>query len=170
MLSVILLSICFRANAQQVTISGTFTDGSSGEKLIGATVYSEQLKKGAVTNDYGFYLIRLPQNQSIKLKCSFIGYKAVEFELFTKSDTVINISLPILELDEVTIVRERRRIFSHSSNETQILAPKNLPYPSLKPEIDIMDVIRQMPGVQPGLEGSVGFSVRGATMTRTLYL
>lgn len=165
-----LLSVCFLTNAQQVTVSGTLTDGSSGEKLIGATVAAEELRRGTVSNQYGFYTIRLPKDQSIKLKYSFAGYGSVEIELWTGGDTLINLSLPLLELDEVTVFAERRRVFSSSINETQIVSPKNLPYPSLKPEIDILDVVMQLPGVQPGLEGSVGFSVRGGNNDQNLIV
>ena len=39
------------------TVSGHIRDASSGEELIGASVLIKQLKKGSVTNLYGFYSI-----------------------------------------------------------------------------------------------------------------
>ena len=43
--------------AQNITLSGHLKDASSGEALIGATVYVEELKQGTATNSYGFYNI-----------------------------------------------------------------------------------------------------------------
>lgn len=144
--------MCFSVNAQHVTLSGTLTDQNTGEKLIGANIYLVQQKKGTVANSYGFYSLRLPKNQPVKLRYSYLGYKPIEIEASFEKDTTIDVSMAIMELEEVTIIAERRKIFSPSINEIQIISPKNLPYPSLKPEIDILDVVRQMPGVQPGLE------------------
>jgi hypothetical protein len=166
--SCIFLFVCFSTKAQQVTLRGTITDAGTGEKLIGANVIAPELKRGAVSNEYGFYTFGLPKSQAIKVRFSYTGYKSLEVEIKANHDTLVNINLSVLELEEVTVFAERRRIFYPSVNEIQIVAPKNLPYPSLKPEIDILDVIRQMPGVQPGLEGSVGFSVRGGNNDQNL--
>ncbi|MCK5338607.1 MAG: carboxypeptidase-like regulatory domain-containing protein, partial [Bacteroidales bacterium] len=45
------------------TISGFVKDAETGEDLIGATIYIEELKSGTVTNTYGYYSIRLEQDK-----------------------------------------------------------------------------------------------------------
>ncbi|HAE30059.1 MAG TPA: hypothetical protein DCF89_03010, partial [Flavobacteriales bacterium] len=40
---------------EMVTISGYIEDAENGEKLLGGTVFDLRSKKGAATNDYGFY-------------------------------------------------------------------------------------------------------------------
>jgi len=45
---------------QKSTISGYVKEASSGEGLIGASVYVKELKTGNVTNTYGFYSLTLP--------------------------------------------------------------------------------------------------------------
>jgi hypothetical protein len=52
----LLLGCSIAAFAQdKFTISGYMKDASTGEELIGSTVYIEQLAAGTSTNVYGFY-------------------------------------------------------------------------------------------------------------------
>ena len=43
-----------------VTLNGHVLDAENGEVLIGATIYVDELKKGAATNGYGFFSITMP--------------------------------------------------------------------------------------------------------------
>jgi hypothetical protein len=45
---------------QNTTISGILKDSQSGETLIGATIFVNELKLGASTNVYGFYSLTIP--------------------------------------------------------------------------------------------------------------
>ena len=55
----------------QITISGKMTDRTSGETLLGATIEAPVLKRGTVTNEYGFYSFTLPESRdSVLLKFS----------------------------------------------------------------------------------------------------
>ncbi|MCK5102615.1 MAG: carboxypeptidase-like regulatory domain-containing protein, partial [Cyclobacteriaceae bacterium] len=56
------------------TISGNIRDMKSGESLIGATIYINELKSGSITNAYGFYSITIPAG-NYHFTYSFIGYK-----------------------------------------------------------------------------------------------
>ena len=62
------------------TVSGTITDAQTGESLIGATIKTALLKKGAVTNDYCFYSLSLPEGADT-LQFSYVGYQPVEIKL-----------------------------------------------------------------------------------------
>ena len=59
-LSIFFLILSFVTAAQgSFSFSGTVSDASSGEDLIGATVYAEQLKLGTITNSYGIFSMSL---------------------------------------------------------------------------------------------------------------
>ena len=64
-LTLALLTIClFQINSisqEKATISGYITDGKSGEEMIGIKIYIPSIKKGAITNAYGFYSITIPK-------------------------------------------------------------------------------------------------------------
>ena len=66
------------ADKDKRTISGYIKDSETGEDLIGATVYIEELKSGTVSNVYGFYSISLDLG-TYTIKYSYIGYTPIIF-------------------------------------------------------------------------------------------
>jgi len=86
------------------TISGFVKDKSNGESLPGATIYIKELKKGTVSNNYGFYSISLPEGD-YHLRYSYIGYKITNLAFHLKSDTTISIEMSAISenLSEVEI-------------------------------------------------------------------
>ena len=73
----IVLSGAVPARAQKAVLSGYVKDASSGEPLIGAVVFTEDLKTGVSTNNYGFYSLQLDRREQI-IKCSYAGYLTAE--------------------------------------------------------------------------------------------
>src|SRR5882757_2940234 len=60
----------------KVTLSGTITDKSTGEVLIGAAIiFPGEHGAGATTNAYGFYSITVPRG-NYAIVSSYIGYVA----------------------------------------------------------------------------------------------
>ena len=45
---------------EKFTLSGTITEASGNETLIGVTILIQELHTGTTTNSYGFYSITLP--------------------------------------------------------------------------------------------------------------
>ena len=89
------------------TVSGYIMDFSSKETLIGATVLDMNSGRGAITNEYGFYSLTLPEGQ-IEIRTGYVGYKPLTVSFNLTSDTIINIDVQTIEqLDEVTIVGNR---------------------------------------------------------------
>ena len=60
-----LISVCqcvlHNVTAQNFTVSGYVRDKQSGEELIGANIYLNELKQGTSTNPYGFYSLTIPE-------------------------------------------------------------------------------------------------------------
>lgn len=59
------------------TISGRITEASSGESLVGASVYSQANQAGASTNQYGYFSLRIPTGKSA-VRFSYVGYQTRE--------------------------------------------------------------------------------------------
>ena len=70
----LLLALAVGASAQ--TVSGTVTDASTGETLIGATVLDPSSGKGTVTNAYGLS-IYFPYQKTGKVKTAAQQYGAI---------------------------------------------------------------------------------------------
>ena len=158
------------AQTQKFTISGTVEDGSTGEKMIGASVYNGRTLQGTVTNAYGFYSITLPAD-SVQLVIKYLGYKPVIMNLVLKKSETINIKLtPQNELGTVEVVAQQR--IEESSQMSTIEIPiqqiKNIP--ALLGEVDVLKALQLLPGVQSGGEGSSGFYVRGGGPDQNLIL
>ena len=103
--SLLLLLLCFNIWGQEnYTISGTITSAASNETLIGVNVIIPELNKGAVTNEYGFYSLTLPEG-NYTLQVSFIGFENIAQPLQLSENKKLNFSLneSTETLDEVII-------------------------------------------------------------------
>lgn len=161
-------------NARQAvfTVSGYVTDSKSSETLINASVYDANTMKGSVSNDFGFYTLRLPAG-AVNMKASYVGYAPFEASFALHADTVINIRLkPSTELGEVTVVG--KAIESNvtgtqmSTIDIPIMQIKKIP--AIFGEVDVIKSLQLLPGVQSGTEGSAGMYVRGGGPDENLIL
>ncbi|MFC2116647.1 TonB-dependent receptor domain-containing protein, partial [Bacteroidota bacterium] len=159
--------------ALRYAVSGYIKDASTGEELIGAAIIVEELNKGTVTNEYGFYSLSLPPG-FYQLKISYVGYHIQERSIGLNQDQTLNIELneKIQELQEVTISAEgpqsHVRKAEMSVNKLQIKAIRRIP--TLMGEVDVIKAIQLLPGVQAASEGASGFSVRGGNPDQNLIL
>ena len=166
------LFIPFGIFSQNATISGYITDGATNETLINASVFDSNNKKGAVTNDYGFFSITLPRG-SAAMQFSYIGYSTQSLNFKLTKDTVINIRLKQhTTLSEITVLGTKKEIGVKGSQMSTIEVPVSLikSVPVLFGETDVIKVLQLLPGVKAGTEGSAGFYVRGGGPDENLFL
>lgn len=158
--------------SQNATISGYITDGSTNETLINASIFDTNNKKGAVTNDYGFFSITLPRG-NVAMQFSYIGYSMRNLNFSLTKDTVVNIRLKEhTTLSEVTVLGTKKEIGVKGSQMSTIEVPISLikSVPVLFGETDVIKVLQLLPGVKAGTEGSAGFYVRGGGPDENLFL
>ena len=78
MKNIYLLTLLIFLNPLQVLpqesypLNGYVNDAETGEALIGATVYVNELNSGTVTNSYGFYSLTLVQGD-YKIDFRYLG-------------------------------------------------------------------------------------------------
>lgn len=159
---------------QNITLSGYIKEKDTQESIIGATVFITDLKMGCQSNNYGFYSITFPPNDSIVINISSIGYKPIVLKVLANISQMKTIYLEPQEtqLDEVTINASGKEKVSESIKVSTISIPiKQLKdIPSLMGEKDIIKAIQLLPGVQSGTEGSNGLFVRGGGADQNLIL
>ncbi len=158
---------------KKVTISGYVRDASSGEDLIGATVFVEELKVGTSSNEYGFFSMNLaPGNYT--LVCSYIGYitRRIDVDLSADKTVYAELSSVSEELEEIIISTDKPEEVIARPQMSVAKLPgseiKNVPV--LMGEVDLIKVIQLLPGVHSTSEGSSGFSVRGGSADQNLIL
>jgi hypothetical protein len=174
-LSLVLLFLPALLSAQTVrhTVSGTVRDATTGEELIGASVYHDgPVLQGTATNAYGFYSLTLPVD-TVRLVASFIGYGDYRARVPLGGDTVLPILLqPAEALKEVTVSAQRAERLTERTQMSAIEVPvaqiKSLP--AFLGEVDVLKVLQLLPGVQSGNEGATGLYVRGGGPDQNLIL
>lgn len=157
--------------AQKYTVSGSVTDQSNGETLIGATVIDMRSGKGTITNEHGRYSITL-QGDTIVLRISFVGCQTQFDTLVLTCNTLANYQLlSSVTLSEVVISSEKPTDFRSSRmSAVEVPVEQLKAVPVLFGEADIIKAIQLLPGVQSGSEGSSGMHVRGGGPDENLYL
>ncbi|WP_107038230.1 TonB-dependent receptor [Brumimicrobium mesophilum] len=170
------LTTVFHTFSQDITISGTITDGKNGEDLFGASVIATDMTNtGARTNVYGFYSLTIPVGRH-QLAYRNSGFEDQIFDLVITQDTVINLELFLLkevqEIEEVNITSKRSNSnITSAQMEVTRLDPQSIKtIPILFGEQDIMKTLQLTPGVKGGGEGSAGFYVRGGGADQNLIL
>lgn len=157
--------------SQNSTISGYVKDFNSKETLIGATIYAPSFERGTTTNEYGYYSLTVPSSDSFDLLISYVGYQLQSKRIFLKSNALLDFSYQGVVLNEVEVSAQRNDNNVNKAQVGIINIPmreiKNLPV--LAGERDIMKVLHFLPGVQQAQEGTSGFLVRGAILTKIWY-
>lgn len=88
---------------QGIKISGKVIDASTGEALLGVSVYIKNTTTGTITDENGNYSLTVSSKSDI-IVFSFVSYE--QFETVVGDQTTINVSLAIsvTELEQVVVV------------------------------------------------------------------
>lgn len=170
-----LILFCFLTSlvfSQKNTLSGYLTDKTSGEKLIGATIYNSNTFEGTTTNTYGFFSLTMDSGE-VSVVFSYLGYQSIIIDTLLNENITINIALePGEKINEVVINVKKNTSISESSQMSEINIPiKQIKrMPAILGEPDLIKTLQLLPGVQSGGEGSAGFYVRGGGPDQNLVL
>ena len=156
----LLLFLIFFSNysysQERYTLNGYITDSESGESLIGATVYINQISSGTITNPYGFYSITLDEgNYDVDFR--YIGYQTISRKVELSTNLKIDIELlsSDIELESVVVsdVAEDFNITSIEMSTSKLDMSKVTEIPTFLGENDIIKAIQLLPGVSSVGEG-----------------
>ncbi len=166
------LSIHAQKAEQKFTLSGYMKDSTSGESMLGATIYIVELGKGAASNEYGFFSITLPAG-SYTLKVAYLGYKAQVHQVILDKEVRMNFALTsnAIVTEEIVINAERKaNVESTQMGRMEIKIEQAKAIPALMGEIDILKTLQLLPGIAGAGEGNSGFYVRGGGPDQNLVL
>ncbi len=171
--------IIFRKKDAKFTISGYVREAFSGEDLIGASIWQGQtdsknpdrndITPGTSSNNYGFYSLTLP-NDTVRLRCSFVGHASQETTFVLRQDTVINWDLADEMLAEVMVTSAAVRPLEQPTLDLPVPVADLLTTPALFGEVDLLKSLQRLPGVQSGADGGAGLYVRGSGPDQNLLL
>ena len=117
-LIVVMLCLPMMVMAQR-TLSGKVTDKSSGQPLIGATLYWKNTTAGATTTADGSYSIKRVSGFET-LVVDYLGYDIIEMEVSKQVESLdIQMSASAVDIDEVVVEGQQRGNYAKSSGITR---------------------------------------------------
>ena len=170
----VLLLISFTVYSQQFfTLNGVIKDKGTTENLSGVNILFPDQGTGTVSNEYGFYSIKLPEGTH-RVVFTYLGYATLSKEISISGNTTLNVELEeaTQSLDEVVInessgfVDIRQPQMSVTSLDINTIQKM----PVVLGEVDVIKSLLLMPGVSNAGEGSSGFNVRGGAADQNLIL
>lgn len=103
MFFVLLIGVGFQTQVfAQVTVSGSITDASTGESLIGVNVLETGTTNGTITDVNGYYTITVAEKASLKF--TYIGYLSTTKQLNGAVTLDVALESDVSILDEVVVV------------------------------------------------------------------
>ncbi|MFC2137347.1 carboxypeptidase-like regulatory domain-containing protein [Bacteroidota bacterium] len=152
-------------------VNGVIKDKNTGEPLIGATIYIEELSKGSVTNINGYFTISLPPGKySALFNC--LGMEEAHYFLQVNSSGTVNVEMDkkLIEINEVSIKADRYHNVRGMQMGFERISIKEIKeIPVVMGEKDVLKVAQMLPGVQNVGEGSSGFNVRGSAADQNMF-
>ena len=137
--------------SQQYKVSGYVKDGQTGQALPGVSVYIDELKQGAATDENGLYSFSVPAG-NYHLHASLLSYKDAIIPLKVNKDIKVDLVIVTNSINakEVNVVSQR----ANSNVESAKMGTITLQAEDLKTipvffgEQDILKVIQLLPGIQ----------------------
>lgn len=147
----------------KVKVTGEIRDDSSGETLIGATIYIEELRIGASTDQNGFFSLSIePGTYNARFDC--MGQKSMKYQMNVLSDGHISLNLEksVMQIDEVMVYGDRSiNVTTRDAGLEKIAISTLKELPMMMGERDIIKVSELLPGIVTVGEGASGINVRG---------
>lgn len=153
------------------TVSGYVYDETSGEKLIGVTVYNVYDLKNTTTNQDGYYSLTLISD-SVKLRFSQYPFVSKSYSLLLNSNMSLNVEMKenplILPAFRVTSGPENQ--INHKPDEINLSSRNMKRLPFLFGETDVLKGLQLLPGISSGNDGTIGLNIRGGGPDQNLIL
>lgn len=154
------------------TLSGVIKDAETGEPLLGASVYVEELKTGTAADANGNYMLSLRKGDYTIIYRS-VGKEAVLKKLSLLSDGRLNIGMAknMIALDEVVVKEDKyNNTKGMQIGFEQITMKEIRELPPVAGERDILKASLLLPGVQTIGESAAGYNIRGGGVDQNLFL
>ncbi|MCU0408506.1 MAG: SusC/RagA family TonB-linked outer membrane protein, partial [Bacteroidales bacterium] len=136
---------------QQLKVSGTVTDSSTGEKMAGVNITVKKTTIGAISDSNGAYSVNVPDRSSV-LVFSFIGYVTQEISADGRSTVDVALLPETTGLSEVVVIGYGTQKKVNLSGAVDVVTSKSI---ENRP---VANVTQSLQGVSPSLNISVGNS------------
>ncbi len=154
-----------------VTIRGRITEQQTGEALIGATIYVEEMKTGAVTDQKGFLSLVLKPGM-YTARFTFMGMESKKYflQIFSEGEFSVELKKSAIQMKEWVVLGDQQMNFRYKTPGLEKISAKGIKeIPMIMGERDILKVSELMPGIVTVGEGSAGLNVRGGNYDQNSF-
>ncbi len=157
---------------KKAILSGYISEAETGEPVIGAVIYVEDLELGGITDATGYFVLSMKRGRH-RISFQSLGKKNQTIDVVVNESGSLNIELieEITKLRGVEVVAEKGKNVTGMQmgfNKVNIEMIKQIP--AMMGENDILKTALLLPGVQTVGEGASGFNVRGGSTDQNLIL
>jgi hypothetical protein len=155
----------------KVTIRGRILEQQTGEPVIGATMYLEELKSGVATDQNGFLsMVLKPGNYTASFAYMGLETKKYLLEVLSNGEFSIEMNKSVIQMDEVVIYGDRQMNIRFKDPGLEKISAKTIKeIPMMMGERDILKVSEMLPGIVTVGEGSSGLNVRGGNFDQNAF-
>ena len=159
-------------NGQGAVINGNIKDTETGEAMVGATIYVQELSRGFITDINGYFTMSIPPGSYI-VRFNCLGMEELQYKMEIRSSGELDIDMArrLYPIDEITVKSsEFHNVRGLQMGFTQISIKNIKEIPVVLGEKDVLKVVHMLPGVQNAGEGSAGINVRGSAVDQNMFL
>ena len=155
------------------SIVGRLADATTGEPIVGATVYWPDIGLGTVSDSRGVWELAVPTGQH-DLQIQYIGYGVFSRSFDIQGNGFLDIKLrqEATDLATVIVLAEANddNVSSIQAGLSTFSVRRIEELPALLGEADVVRSVLTSAGVSSIGEGAVGFNVRGGAVDQNLIL
>ncbi|WP_083919409.1 TonB-dependent receptor [Pontibacter roseus] len=156
-----------------VTLSGHVRSAKTGEPFVGATVLLEELKKGTVADEKGYYTLTAPAGE-YTLRVRAVGMTEDKRRVRLQQSRTMDVELFEVsnQLREVAVSAKApdHNVESLEMGVARLNIAEVRKMPAFLGEVDVIRSVLMLPGVTTVGEGASGFNVRGGSIDQNLVL
>lgn len=153
-------------------VRGSVRDISSGEPLVGVSVYDEKTGAYSLTDVNGLYRVELPVGENV---LCFSGYSMEDLKLnlvvYNDGGLDVQMKEKVISLKGAVVSAENQsahRDVRMGIERIHLATIKRVP--AVFGEPDVLKVVLTLPGVKTAGEAATGFNVRGGAVDQNLIL
>lgn len=159
------------APGSRVTIRGYITEQQTGEAVIGATMFLEELKTGAAADQNGIVSMAVtPGTYTAVFAYMGMETRRCMLEIMSGGEFSLEMKKAAIQMKEVVVYGDRQmnmRLKDPGLEKISATTIKEIPM--LMGERDILKVSELLPGIVTVGEGSAGLNVRGGNYDQNVY-
>ncbi len=160
------------ATEKSYILKGFAKNETTGEPIPNLVVLVDDKNLSAVTNNEGFYSIKLPVGANT-IEASSLGFTSLKkvFVIYNNGNYNFLMTESSVLLDELIIESNRDKNINDPVTGVSTINMQNIKnIPLILGERDILRVAISLPGIKKAGEGAAGFNVRGGKEDQNLIL